>query len=444
MISQERLEEIVRHWAVTETLRRGYPCEPRLTEFDAGWVVWAPAPSGGPVPEPGSGETVIIDRETGELTVVPGLPPQVAMSRYAGGEHRVTAGATQFGGMPTVPPMPPVPPSFDGTVRPPSFDGQPLPPPPPVSPVSPFGPPPVEPAELARRAEALTSELARLGGGATLPQVAAALEVGGQVFTALGHTADTEPDHHPAVRQALSALAPGNRNRGAHRHPELLALSRALYALADGAARPDLVAQLLSGATLRLTLLREGADPAAATPAASCHTCGTVLVSLGMRGELPRDLETPEQPPTPPADAGATRAITAEAVAATIAAPGLRHRLPVLPFVVDLLAPYAPFYPVLQSRPGAAQRAESFTIDVWVRERTADTLGDAAARVGAQLYPIGGEPAGYHSIVAVDEHRRVFAVDHAGVWFLGPDLAAAVQTLLTGGPTPRVRADGTW
>ncbi|MFD0593558.1 hypothetical protein ACFQZ4_14375 [Catellatospora coxensis] len=84
MISQERLEEIARHWAVGETLRRGYECEPRLTEFPGGWVVWSPPPAGGAVPEPGSGETVIIDRETGALTVVPGLPPQVAMSRYAG------------------------------------------------------------------------------------------------------------------------------------------------------------------------------------------------------------------------------------------------------------------------------------------------------------------------------------------------------------------------
>ncbi|MEV4412226.1 SUKH-3 domain-containing protein [Catellatospora sp. NPDC049609] len=440
MISQERLQEIVRHWAVTETLRRGYPCEPRLTEFEAGWVVWAPRPAGGPIPEPGSGETVIIDRDTGELTVVPGLPPQVAMSRYASGEGRAATGgvATQFGGPPPMPPLPPMP-------VPPAVDGPPLPAPPPIAPVSPFGPPPVDPAELARRAEALAAELTRLGGAATtLPQVVAVLEVGGQVFEALGHTADAEPDHHPAVRHALASIAPGNRNRGAHRHPELLALSRALHTLADGAARPDQVAQLLSGATLRLRLLREGTAPAGAAPAASCHTCGTILVSLGMRGELPRDLETPDQPPNPPADADATRAITAEAVTATVAAPGLRHRLPVLPFLVDLLAPYAPFYPVLQSRRGVAQRAESFTVDVWVREHTADTLGEAATRVGARLYPIGGEPAGYHSIIAVDEHRRVFAIDHAGIWFLGPDLAHAVQTLLTGGPTPRLRADGTW
>lgn len=454
MISQERLQEIARHWAVAETLRRGYECEPRLTEFPGGWVVWSPRPEGGPMPEPGSGETVIIDRETGALTVVPGLPPQVAMSRYTGPAATAQAAYPALplptpppGAVSTMPPpMPPLPP-MTSAVDPLSLT--PGPPPPNAAPASsPFGPPRLPADELHRRASALATQLARLSPGApapALPQVVATLEVVGRTFQALGHTADTEPTHHPAVMQALAAIPPAGRTRGAHRHPDLIVVSKALFEL-GGAEHTDpaWAARQLAGATLRLHLLREGAASDNPAPAAACHTCGTVLVSLGLPGELPRDLVRPEPPQRGVTGRAALRAITAEAVAATIAVPGVRHRLPTLPFLVDLLEPYAPFHPVLQSQPGAAQRVESFTLDVWTREQTADTLGDLAERLGALLFPIGGEAGGLHSILAVDERHRVFAVDHAGTWFLGPTLDDAVQTLLIGRSTPRLRTNGTW
>ncbi|WP_155374728.1 SUKH-3 domain-containing protein [Catellatospora vulcania] len=452
MISQERLQEIARHWAVAETLRRGYECEPRLTEFPGGWVVWSPRPAGGPVPEPGDGETVIIDRETGALTVVPGLPPQVAMSRYTGPAATAQA-AYPAVALPTPPPgavgtmPPPLPPTFATPVDPLSLTPGP-PPPNAAMTSSPFGPPRLSADEQDRRAAALAARLARLSPGApapALPQVVATLEVVGRTFQALGHTADAEPVHHPAVLQALAAIPPGSRTRGAHRHPDLIVVSKALFEL-GGAAHTDpaWAARQLVGATLRLHLLREGTDPDRPAPAASCHTCGTVLVSLGMPGELPRDLVRPEPPQRGAVGRAALRAITAEAVAATIAVPGARHRLPTLPFLVDLLEPYAPFHPVLQSQSGAAQRVESFTLDVWTREQTADTLGDLAERLGARLFPIGGEAGGLHSILAVDQHHRVFAIDHAGAWYLGPTLDDAVQTLLIGRSTPRLRTNGTW
>ncbi|MEU8074040.1 SUKH-3 domain-containing protein [Catellatospora citrea] len=455
MISQERLQEIARHWAVAETLRRGYPCEPRLTEFPGGWVVWSPRPADGTVPEPGSGETVIIDRETGALTVVPGLPPQVAMSRYTGPAATAQAAypapplpVPPPGAVSTMPPpMPPLPPTTSGAADP--FSLTPGPPPPNAALVSsPFGPPRLPADEQARRANALAAQLARLSGrtpAPALPQVVATLEVVGRTFQALGHTLDAEPVHHPAVMQALAAIPPGSRTRGAHRHPDLIVVSKALFEL-GGAEHSDTAwaARQLAGATLRLHLLREGTTSDNPAPAAACHTCGTVLVALGLPGEPPRDLVRPEPPQRGAAGRAALRAITAEAVAATIAVPGVRHRLPTLPFLIDLLEPYAPFHPVLQSQPGAAQRVESFTLDVWTREQTADTLGDLAERLGAPLFPIGGEAGGLHSILAVDEGHRVFAVDHAGAWYLGPSLDDALQTLLIGRSTPRVRATGTW
>jgi hypothetical protein len=62
--------------------------------------------------------------------------------------------------------------------------------------------------------------------------------------------------------------------------------------------------------------------------------------------------------------------------------------------------------------------------------------------LGAPLFPLGTERG--DSIIAVDEHGRIFALDQAGEWFLGPDIDAALTTLLLGRAPARVRDDGTW
>ncbi|MDI1464842.1 SUKH-3 domain-containing protein [Catellatospora sp. KI3] len=421
MISQDRLQEIVRHWGATETLRRGHPCEPRVYEFDGGWVVWAPPPADAPLAQPGTGETVIIDRNTGELSVVPGLPPQVAMDRYTPRPPL---------GLPDLPPAP----RFEASA----------PPPPPSFPFSAFGPAPLPLPVLRERAAAAAAELARLGVEARLPQLTAALTVDGRVFEAAAHTDDAEYDHHPAILRALAEIPPPARSRGATRHPELIAASRALFSLAGEEADPAWLAHLLAGATLDLRRLREAADPAEAQPTRSCHTCATVLTDLGLPGAPPRDVVTPQMPGRPPGGDEFMTSILVEALAATAAVPGLRHRLTALPFLVEVLLPYAPMMPVLQSSPGAQQRVESYTINAWVSEHTADTLGELAERIGARLFPVGTEEGGYYGLLAVDELRRVYAVDHAGAWFLGVDLPAALHTLDTGAATPRVRADGSW
>ncbi|GHJ44929.1 hypothetical protein Cs7R123_22710 [Catellatospora sp. TT07R-123] len=423
MISQDRLQEIVRHWEATETLRRGYPCPPRLHEFAGGWVVWAQPPADAPRQQPGSGHTVIIDRNTGELTVVPGLPPQVAMDRYV--PRRPLA-------VPDLPDLP-APAFHDGSA-----------PPTPTFPFSSFGPAPLPLAVLRERAAAAAAELARLGVPATMPQLVATLTVDGRTFEAAAHTDDDEYDHHPAVLRALAEIEPGARSRGAARHPELVAASRALFSLSGEEADPAWAQHLLAGARLELRRLREAADPAVVEPARSCHTCATVLTGLGLPGEPPRDLLAPPPGERPPGGDGIVVPLLVEAFAATAAVPGARHRLTALPFLVEVLLPYAPMTAVLQSASGAQQRLEPYTLNAWVHQHTADTLGDLAERIGARLFPIGTEEGGYYALLAVDELRRVYAVDHAGAWFLGADLPSALHALNTGAATPRVRADGSW
>jgi hypothetical protein len=413
MISQEQLDRIVLRWQIGESFHRGYVCEPQLTEFDKGWVVWAPYPAGAPMTEPGGGKTVIIDAETGEITVIPGVPPSVARQMYVPRREQA-----------------------DTRLLPPAV----MDPPPFTRPALPW-------EQRERRSVLNEAELARYTGGShvALPQIAAELTVGGQTFVAIGHTADTTPALHPLVWQALNSIAPGNRNRGADRQPELVALSKGLTAH-FGAGQADLaqVRAWLGGAALRLRAFNEGSDPDEENKAYSCHTSRAVLIALGLPGNPPPDLIAPPLPAKETGDLTFLQGLVSQELTALVMAPGLRHSLPILPFLPSVLAPYGHGYSVMQSAPGAVQRVETFTIGAGVPGQVADTLGDCSARLGARLFPVGEEGAARPSIIAIDEHERVFALDHTGLWFLGASLDDAVHTLLTGGATPRVREDGSW
>jgi hypothetical protein len=63
--------------------------------------------------------------------------------------------------------------------------------------------------------------------------------------------------------------------------------------------------------------------------------------------------------------------------------------------------------------------------------------------IGAALYPLGVE-GDHDALLAVDEQGRVFALDHAGEWFLGDTVADALRTLVTGAQPARVHDDGSY
>ncbi|MEV0157060.1 SUKH-3 domain-containing protein [Micromonospora sp. NPDC050686] len=73
---------------------------------------------------------------------------------------------------------------------------------------------------------------------------------------------------------------------------------------------------------------------------------------------------------------------------------------------------------------------------------TAETLADFGRALGVRLFPVGRER--HDSILAVDEHGRIFALDQAGEWFVGADVDTALTNLLLGHAPARVRDDGTW
>lgn len=98
---------------------------------------------------------------------------------------------------------------------------------------------------------------------------------------------------------------------------------------------------------------------------------------------------------------------------------------------------------VVQDGPGRDLRRRPFAIDPTQVAATAETLASVGELLGTRLFPLGLE-GDHESVLAIDESGRVFALDHAGVWFLGESVDAALITLVTGTQPPRLDERGNW
>ncbi|MGW0731573.1 SUKH-3 domain-containing protein [Streptomyces sp. NPDC002851] len=58
-------------------------------------------------------------------------------------------------------------------------------------------------------------------------------------------------------------------------------------------------------------------------------------------------------------------------------------------------------------------------------------LGDLGRALDTEICPLGEETE-TQALLAIDNEGRVYAVDHTGDWYLGPDIDDALATLLTG------------
>ncbi|SHN03143.1 SUKH-3 domain-containing protein [Cryptosporangium aurantiacum] len=134
---------------------------------------------------------------------------------------------------------------------------------------------------------------------------------------------------------------------------------------------------------------------------------------------------------------------SAEAIRIVCAQPGAdgsRH-VP-FPAAEAVLAEFGGIF-VRQDEPGRELRRRPFALDPTMAAATAATLADLGRLLGVRLFPLGVEGDG-DAVLTIDEQGRVFAFDHAGEWFLGPTVEAALITLITGTSPARVRDDGTW
>lgn len=417
MIDRREAEQIAAQWAHRESLRRGYECAPMVAEFDLGYVVWT-SEAAAALPVPGEGTRTVIDRETGRVSSWPGLPPTVVQQMYRQRRESIVT--------------------------------------------------PVRTADPA-------VELRRNARRRPTPAAAAHITLADRQVIGRGAKGDQELRHHPLVQDYLDDLPPGHLVRGGDRHAELVALSDLLHAedarRAEEAGRggggappmaPDDVRRLVAGAAIEVFRVREPGDPVGGQPVRPCESCINALVYFGLL-EWPhlayveewRPAGGPDPQPGrfPPEVAAVLAAggwrvsevdhMLAEAwTGEVLAVPGAEHRHVDLPAARQAMTGLVGAVAGRRG-PGLAHWIRVFEINPVAAAHSADILADFGTLIGARLFPLGTE-GDNDSILAIDEHGRVFALDQAGEWFLGATADAAVVALVTGQRAARVRDDGTW
>ncbi|SDY71728.1 YwqJ-like deaminase [Micromonospora pattaloongensis] len=421
MILRDEAERIAAVWAHRDSLRSGQEYTPHLDEFELGYVVWSTPPPNVP-PVPGEELRTVIDRETGELSFWPSVPAQVVQQMYR--DHRAR--------------RPPVPLTADPAV------------------------------ELRRNTTRLPT-----------PGIAAHLTLQGRVHRAHGAKGEQELRHHRLVREYLAQLPAGHLVRGGERHAELIVLSDVLHEhdqRRTAAGQPpltlDTARELLAGAQLEVFRVREPGDPVGGPAKHACESCIIALVHFAVL-DWPELAWTEEHRPPPQTAPGPPRFSPQvppdphrfpPQVAHALVEAGwwpdfgdgvvARYQIAEVTGVAGLAHRHEPFpaaEQTLTAFPGLVSHRQGPGEQVWIRPfrvspsaaaHTADTLADFAAVLGARLFPLGTEED--DSILAVDEHGRVFALDQAGEWFLGATIDQALTNLLLGHAVPRVGNDGTW
>lgn len=228
MISREEAERIAEKW-VNDSAPAGVTLTPLVDEFDLGYVVSARQPPGGP-PIFGCG---IIDKDTGELSIWPGLPTEFVISRYR--ERRASEPPRMW-----------------------TWD----------------------PAEQARW------DLRHVQTPATVTN----LTLSDQVIRARSVKGDSEPHHHRLVVDFVhNLLAREHRVRGYDRCSEAVAISDALHAedaRRTVAGEPPITLEeardgLFAGARIVTFRVREPADPVAGMSAPPCWSCAMLARHFG-------------------------------------------------------------------------------------------------------------------------------------------------------------------
>ena len=410
VIERQQAEQIASVWARRDSDRLGFPCTPVVEEFDLGYVVLSTV-SADARALPGDLPTTVIDKETGEVSTWPRIPAPAVEALYR--QQR---------------------------------------------PDEPRAPRAVDPAAQLLR------ELTRL----PTPGAAAHLTLDGRRHVAQGAKGDVEVRHHPLVQSYLDDLTPGHLVRGGERHAEMIVVSDALYEHDHRRAvegLPPLTIEdardLLGTSRIEVYRSREPGDPLGGLADLPCDSCVKFLVRFGVlpwpdlafveewRPE-PREVIQPGRFPDEVAhalmDGGwqismFNEALAIGAMTETREIAGQHHRHEPFPAAEAALTAF----PAVLSRrrgPGEQVWISRFTTNPLRAAHSADSLADFGAVIGARLFPLGSERQ--ESILAVDEHGRIFALDQAGEWFLGADIDAALTTLLLGRAPARVRDDGTW
>ena len=115
------------------------------------------------------------------------------------------------------------------------------------------------------------------------------------------------------------------------------------------------------------------------------------------------------------------------------------HRHAVFPAAVEAWAEFGGLH-LTPTGPGRQVAPAHLHLDPLHGLHRARTLADLGRALDTEVCPLGAE-TDTHALLAIDTEGRVYALDHTGDWYLGPDIDQALAVLVSGIEPTRITAD---
>ncbi|MEU9593465.1 SUKH-3 domain-containing protein [Streptomyces sp. NPDC048219] len=117
------------------------------------------------------------------------------------------------------------------------------------------------------------------------------------------------------------------------------------------------------------------------------------------------------------------------------------HRHSVFPAAVEAWAEFGGLT-ITPTGPGRQIAPATLHLDPLHGLHMARTLGDLGRALDTQTCPLGTE-TDTQALIAIDTEGRVYALDHTGDWYLGPDIDQALAALVAGTQPTRLTTTAT-
>lgn len=106
------------------------------------------------------------------------------------------------------------------------------------------------------------------------------------------------------------------------------------------------------------------------------------------------------------------------------------HRHAVFPAAVEAWAEFGGLH-IAPTGPGRQVAPAHLHFDPLHGLHMARTLGDLGRALDTEVCPLGAE-SDTEALLAIDAEGRIYALDHTGDWYLGPDIDQALAGLVAG------------
>ncbi|MFE5890372.1 SUKH-3 domain-containing protein [Streptomyces sp. NPDC002285] len=114
------------------------------------------------------------------------------------------------------------------------------------------------------------------------------------------------------------------------------------------------------------------------------------------------------------------------------------HRHAVFPAAVEAWAEFGGLH-LAPTGPGRQVAPATLHFDPLHGLHMARTLGDLGRALDTEVCPLGAE-TDTEALLAIDTEGRIYALDHTGDWYLGPDIDQALAGLVAGIEPARLTA----